>query len=299
MTTTKDEAQIRASMTSEQIQLERKLTCEAIDGAIAFGYQNTNAPPSDDHWLAPFWKIGRKQAELEASAAPEAHADAAPVTDAVATIQTLMLDWINVKAGAEAKAVWNRIEEKLVALAAGGVVQEPRYQIQVKIGSKSSLWFDVEAEEWERKDPADFDKRIVYAAPLPREAATVAASDVQWEAHLLEVVEHTIDTIGRQLELIAERAPGKFLDKTPIVRSLTAHKQRLERAVAERNASFAAPPQDAAAVPLTDEQREAIEFSATSLERSWTAIDRARATHLRALLAATPTADSQNKSEEM
>jgi hypothetical protein len=77
--------------------------------------------------------------------------------------------------------------------------------------------------------------------PLPSEAATISPADVQWEAHLLEVVEHTIDTLGRQLELIAERAPGKFLDKTPVVRSLTAHKQRLQRAVAERNASFAAP----------------------------------------------------------
>jgi phage FluMu protein gp41 len=56
---------IRESMTPEQIRLERKLTCEAIDGAIAFGYQNTNEPPSDDHWLAPFWKIGRKMATLE------------------------------------------------------------------------------------------------------------------------------------------------------------------------------------------------------------------------------------------
>lgn len=63
------ETVIRGTMTSEQILLERKLTCEAIDGAMAFGYQNTNPPPSDDHWLAPFWKIGRKQAELEASAA--------------------------------------------------------------------------------------------------------------------------------------------------------------------------------------------------------------------------------------
>lgn len=62
--------QIRASMTSEQIQLERKLTCEAIDGAIAFGYQNTNPPPSDDHWLAPFWKIGRQLGAAEATATP-------------------------------------------------------------------------------------------------------------------------------------------------------------------------------------------------------------------------------------
>ncbi|RAR51651.1 nucleoid-associated protein YgaU [Paraburkholderia unamae] len=63
------EAEIRATMSSEQILLERKLTCEAITGAMAFGYQGTNAPPSDEHWLAPFWKIGRREAELEAKAA--------------------------------------------------------------------------------------------------------------------------------------------------------------------------------------------------------------------------------------
>jgi len=67
--TTKTDAEIRATMTGEQILLERKLTCEAIDGAIAFGYQNTNPPPSDDHWLTPYWKIGRQQAELEVRAA--------------------------------------------------------------------------------------------------------------------------------------------------------------------------------------------------------------------------------------
>lgn len=59
------DAEIRATMTSEQILLERKLTCEAINGAMAFGYQDTNPPPSDDHWLAPFWKMGRRQAEIE------------------------------------------------------------------------------------------------------------------------------------------------------------------------------------------------------------------------------------------
>ncbi|WP_186039705.1 hypothetical protein [Burkholderia gladioli] len=45
--------------TSAQIQLERKLTCEAIDGVMASGYQNRYPPPSDEHWLAGFWKIGR------------------------------------------------------------------------------------------------------------------------------------------------------------------------------------------------------------------------------------------------
>ena len=79
------------------------------------------------------------------------------------------------------------------------------------------------------------------------EEAMPVASDVLSEAHLMEAVELTIDTLDRQLDLIAERAPGKFLDKTPVVRSLTAHKERLERAVAERNASFATHP--AAAQP--------------------------------------------------
>lgn len=40
----------------------------AIRGAMAFGYQNTNQPP-EGHWLAEFWQIGRKerQAEVELS----------------------------------------------------------------------------------------------------------------------------------------------------------------------------------------------------------------------------------------
>ncbi|WP_257811663.1 hypothetical protein [Burkholderia glumae] len=59
-----DEQRIRASMTGEQIRLERKLTCEAIEGAIGFGQQGTNPPPSEDHWLAPFWKIGQQLALL-------------------------------------------------------------------------------------------------------------------------------------------------------------------------------------------------------------------------------------------
>ncbi|CAG9259508.1 hypothetical protein BDI4_600041 [Burkholderia diffusa] len=67
--------------TPEQIQAERKLTCEAIDGAIAFGYQNTNPPPSADHWLAPYWHVGRKQAELE-SRSPAMAAEAAPISSA-------------------------------------------------------------------------------------------------------------------------------------------------------------------------------------------------------------------------
>lgn len=48
--------------TDAQILKERELTAAAISGAIAFGAQNVNPPPSPDHWLALFWNIGRSLA---------------------------------------------------------------------------------------------------------------------------------------------------------------------------------------------------------------------------------------------
>jgi hypothetical protein len=53
--------------TDAQILFERQLTCEAINGAVSFGYQNTNPPPDDDHWLAPYWSIGRRMEELDSA----------------------------------------------------------------------------------------------------------------------------------------------------------------------------------------------------------------------------------------
>ncbi len=45
---------------SDRKAAERKLTCEAIDGAMAFGYLNLNEPPAA-HWLAPWWTAGQSQ----------------------------------------------------------------------------------------------------------------------------------------------------------------------------------------------------------------------------------------------
>jgi hypothetical protein len=62
---TTPEAQAHAPRgTSAQIQLERNLTCEAIDGAIAFGYRGDPAP-EPGHWLEPYWKLGHERAEHE------------------------------------------------------------------------------------------------------------------------------------------------------------------------------------------------------------------------------------------
>jgi len=58
--------------------------------------------------------------------------------------------------------------------------------------------------------------------------AVAKESEVQ---ALREVIDHTVKTIERQLDLIGERAPGKFLDKTPVMRSLQAHVKRLSAAL--------------------------------------------------------------------
>jgi hypothetical protein len=111
--------------TDAQILYERELTVSAINGAMAFGHQNTNPPPSDDHWLAPFWKIGRKQAELEA------------------------------------------------AIAAGGA-QEP-YAYVYEYDTEFGLHRQFEPGTYNGANPSRTVK--VYAAPLPRVAATVMPDD--------------------------------------------------------------------------------------------------------------------------
>lgn len=46
-----------------------------------------------------------------------------------------------------------------------------------------------------------------------------------------DTLEHIRDTIDGQLTLIAQRAPGKYLDKTPIVRCLRLHRTRADEAL--------------------------------------------------------------------
>ena len=40
----------------------RALTADAISGALALGFQGVSPPPNNEHWLAPFWEIGRESA---------------------------------------------------------------------------------------------------------------------------------------------------------------------------------------------------------------------------------------------
>lgn len=55
------------ALLSQNTATEPEIATSAIHGALLFGYQNANPPPSDDHWLAPFWNIGRERGELESA----------------------------------------------------------------------------------------------------------------------------------------------------------------------------------------------------------------------------------------
>jgi len=58
----------------------------------------------------------------------------------------------------------------------------------------------------------------------------------------LETLERTHKSLERQLELIADRAPGSYLDKRPVVNTLTMHQKRTEAAaIALRSALSYAP----------------------------------------------------------
>ncbi|VBB10661.1 hypothetical protein [Burkholderia stabilis] len=82
----------------------RKNAIDAIDGAIAFGCQNTNPPPATDHWLAPYWNIGRLQADLAmALELIAADADAGKVM--IPSGLRLTIDAALIKAGRKAAPV--------------------------------------------------------------------------------------------------------------------------------------------------------------------------------------------------
>lgn len=59
------------------------------------------------------------------------------------------------------------------------------------------------------------------------------------EKQLCDALKHISSAIERQLELIAERAPGQFLDKRPVVQALGSHARRANAAIAAAEAAQA------------------------------------------------------------
>jgi hypothetical protein len=114
------------------------------------------------------WRALAESAKRDLAALATPQADAAPSFEAWATKEGLISEshgvrFVNSMCDVARKA-WD------AAIAAGGA-QEPIYQVIV--GEK---WVDSTAAEYAA---VSNEKRIVNAAPLPREAATVALTDVQ------------------------------------------------------------------------------------------------------------------------
>ncbi|AJY38282.1 hypothetical protein I6G56_00705 (plasmid) [Burkholderia humptydooensis] len=75
---------------------------------------------------------------------------------------------------------------------------------------------------------------VALEACAAEQARCVAAQQLESPPErdtLPDTVRAAIRTIDLQLDLIAARAPGKRVDKAPVVRTLTHLKARLERAV--------------------------------------------------------------------
>ena len=83
------------------LPFHRKNAVEAIAGAIAFGLQGVNAPPSTDHWLAPFWELGSLERDL-AMALELIAADADAGNSRLTSGVRLALDAALIKAGRKA-----------------------------------------------------------------------------------------------------------------------------------------------------------------------------------------------------
>ncbi|MFP4895622.1 hypothetical protein [Paraburkholderia sp. EG304] len=199
MTTNTDALPTEAKRgTDAQVLFERELTCEAINGAMAFGYQNTNVPPSDDHWLAPFWKIGCKQAELEAALGAGRAMQLAEVcedADGTRHIESVVEDLDDVPAGTK-----------------------------------------------------------LYAAPLPREAATAPSTDAQV---LDGSTKKLIEAVSELCDEMFSHANNK--DNSAGFRTTTnTVALRLNKIVESHAAHIATAPQATATVPLNDAARDVL-----------------------------------------
>lgn len=76
--------------------------------------------------------------------------------------------------------------------------------------------------------------------PVTQKDWEIAASAPQLLDLIEQLLKALVDTdriIAGQLELIEQRASGDFLNKRPVVQSLTAHRTRIQKAIAAAEAA--------------------------------------------------------------
>lgn len=138
---------------------------DAIEGALAFGYQGTNKPP-EGHWLWRFWNLGRNQAAL---ATPQPAAQEAPreaVSDAARDVlaerrrQVEAEGWTPEHDDEHADGSMARAAAVYALYDLG--VPASQWVDSLRLGNGDSLW----PWDWQWLKPKDHRRNLVRAGAL-------------------------------------------------------------------------------------------------------------------------------------
>jgi hypothetical protein len=231
--------------TDAQILKERELTATAINGAIAFGQQGVNPPPSDDHWLAPFWQLGRtyvaegtyelgKRSTAAATASGHEFPDSTAAHRGDSRCEVANGGDARVASAGCAQPALGELAERLRKLATGRV----EWRVQDPVERCYCISFDrsdcINPERDARAWLADFQRRYPRHAHAKYEAAEVRVF-TELERAALEAADvldeaWSAPLTGEQMRKLWNESgePGNFTgDFIPLVR-------RIERALRVR-----------------------------------------------------------------
>lgn len=103
------------------------------------------------------------------------------------------------------------------------------------IDEDENLWpvIEIQTEQYDAFDAAEPMAKY-YAAANPTAILKLLAERDALLAErdrMEDTLKHIRDTIDAQMAIIASRAPGKYLDKLPVVRSLRMHRNHADAAL--------------------------------------------------------------------
>lgn len=104
----------------------------------------------------------------------------------------------------------------------------PRATVQQALDALERTNSEPGSMAYEREAKASVALEDALRAAPQQQAEPVAAAPA-----LIEALDHIAKTIERQIELIKDRAPGVYLDKRPVVKSLQSHAKRARDAIAK------------------------------------------------------------------
>lgn len=126
----------------------------AIDGAIMFGREGVNKPPSEDHWLYEYWSIGQQLAKLgETSGWDNVTLVSAPLAAAVPAEEAMPLS---------------------ISAKEGGRGLPPLPEMHVIVTEKAGFRF--ESRGFTDKQMHDYARAAIAASIAPAEPAPILAS---------------------------------------------------------------------------------------------------------------------------